>query len=214
MKTNYLQVVFSWISETINGGERAILDALSAVVPYTTAAIPAYLTYLHTRDIMSFPASVALLSAFTVEVLGVTAVSTAIRFYQWNLSHKQVADRAPFWLALSTYVFYVLITLTVNVVLEVYAGVRASAVIWAIGLFSLLSLPSGVLISVRSQFGEMLEDKREKADQRKQERQAAKGQPLPKPLGFTPQPAAQHDQNYQMSFLEDPKSPGKYKRRE
>jgi hypothetical protein len=48
-------------------------------------------------------------------------------------------------------------------------------VIWAIGLFSLLSLPSGVLISVRAQFGEMLEDKREKAEQKRQERLQLRG---------------------------------------
>lgn len=73
-------------------------------------------------------------------------------------------------LAVFTYLFYIVITLSVNVILEVYADVRSPAVIWAIALFSLLSIPSGVLISIRAQFGEMLEDKREKAEQRRQNR--------------------------------------------
>ena len=171
MKTNILEKIFGWISDTINGGERAVLDALSAIVPYTTASIPAYLTFTHTLVNMNFPVNVAFLAAFTVEVLGVTSVSTAIRFYQWNKNHKNDAEKAPFWLAVITYVFYIIITLSVNVILEIYAATRAPAVIWAIGLFSLLSLPSGVLISIRAQFGEMLEDKREKAEQRKTERQ-------------------------------------------
>jgi len=183
MKENVLEKIFKTISDTINGAERSILDALSAIVPYTTASIPAYLTYTHTRDLMDFSVGIARLAAFTVEVLGVTAVSTAIRFWQWNKSHVQEKDRAPFWLAVGTYAFYILITLSVNVILEVYAGVRAGAVIWAIGLFSLLSIPSGVLISIRAQFGEMLETKKEKAEQRKTERQQSRQpwRPMPQP---------------------------------
>ncbi|MBK9207884.1 MAG: hypothetical protein IPL71_06125 [Anaerolineales bacterium] len=176
MKSNILERAFGWLSDTINGGERAMLDALSAVVPYTTASIPAYLTFTHTRDNMNFPDGIAMLAAFTVEVLGVTAVSTAIRFWQWNKNHKNENEKAPFVLAVGTYTFYIVITLSVNVILEVYTKTRAPAVIWAIGLFSLLSFPSGVLISIRAQFGEMLEDKREKAEQRKAER---KGQRVP-----------------------------------
>lgn len=171
MSTNILERIFRWISDTINGAERAILDALSAVVPYTTASIPAYLTFTHTVNQMNFPVNVAWLAAFTVEVLGVTAVSTAIRFWQWNTNHSNKAERAPFLLAIGTYVFYIVLTLSVNVILEIYAGDRDPAVIWAIGLFSLLSIPSGVLISVRAQFSEMLEDKREKAAERKAEKQ-------------------------------------------
>lgn len=174
MNTNPLEKIFRWISDTINGGERAVLDALSAIVPYTTASIPAYLTFTHTHDQMQFPVNIATLAAFTVEVLGVTAVSTAIRFWQWNTNHNNKAERAPFWLAVGTYVFYIVITLSVNVILEIAAKQRTGAVIWAIALFSLLSIPSGVLISIRAQFGEMLEDKHERAVQRKQERQQAR----------------------------------------
>lgn len=172
---NILEKFFRFVSDTINGAERSVLDALSAIVPYTTASIPAYLTFTHTRDYMDFPINIAWMAAFTVEVLGVTAVSTAIRFFQWNKNHKMGQEKAPFTLAVSTYIFYVVIVLSVNVLLEVYAAVRNPAVIWAIGLFSLLSIPSGVLISIRAQFSEMLEDKRLKAQERKAERQAWRG---------------------------------------
>ncbi len=214
MNKNYLQVFFSWFSETINGAERSVLDALSSIVPYTTASIPAYLTYVHTSTQMDFPNYIAVLAAFTVEVLGVTSVSTAIRFWQWNKNHQK--DTAPFWLAFLTYVFYIVITLSVNVILEIYTAVRAPSVIWAIGLFSLLSIPSGVLISVRAQFGEMLEEKREKAQDKKNERLMSR--PLKsdlKPLGFSPSASVEDTKNYQLSFLEVGKSDKrKYQRRE
>ena len=184
-QSNILEKIFRTISDTINGAERAILDALSAIVPYSTASIPAYMTYWHTLEYMGFPVQIAWLAAFTVEVLGVTAVSTAIRFWQWNSNHSNKSERAPFVLAVATYAFYILITLSVNVLLEVYAGERAGAVIWAIALFSLLSIPSGVLISIRAQFGEMLEDKREKAEQRREERRSR----------FNPSPILQYNKN-------------------
>jgi hypothetical protein len=49
--------------------------------------------------------------------------------------------------------------LTVNVILEKVAGTRNTLVIFCIGLFSMLSIPSGVLIAIRSQYREMLEDR-------------------------------------------------------
>lgn len=210
MQINILEKLFRWISDTINGGERAILDALSAIVPYSTASIPAYLTYTHTLHQMNFPPNIARLSAFTVEVLGVTAVSTAIRFWQWNTNHNNKAEHAPFWLAVGTYAFYIVLTLSVNVILEVYAKERNPAVIWAIALFSLLSIPSGVLISIRAQFGEMLEDKREKAEQRKQERQQTRQPWKPQTL---PMPQMNSDTDGVKLQEEQPKKAGLFRRK-
>jgi len=171
MKTNnVLAKIFETISETINGAERSFLDLLSALVPYAVPIIPAYLTYFHTIDQMGFPIWVAITAAFTCEVLGITSVSTAIRFYRHNQLYKDAKNKAPFWLALGTYIFYIMVVLSVNVLLEVYTGIRKPAVIWAIGLFSLLSLPSAVLISIRAQYAEMLEEKKEKQAERQQQR--------------------------------------------
>lgn len=156
---NGLAALFRKISEVINGAEGALLDLLSSIVPYAVPAIPAYLTYWHTRDWMGLPHPVAFLAAFVVEVLGITSVSTAIRFYRHNQKYKDTKNKAPFWLAVGVYVFYLLITILVNVIGEVDMGQRSSAVIWGIGLFSLLSVPSGVLISIRTQFHEFLEER-------------------------------------------------------
>jgi len=212
MNTNILEKFFRWFSDTINGAERSILDALSAIVPYTTASIPAYLTYTHTLDYMQFRNEIAILAAFTVEVLGVTAVSTAIRFWQWNNNHSNKAERAPFVLAVLTYAFYIVITLSVNVLLEVYAAVRSPAVIWAIGLFSLLSIPSGVLISIRAQFGEMLEDKREKAEQRRLDRQQNRQRWTPPPRQPQPVPL-NSDTDAPGTLEEQPQRGGMFQRR-
>ena len=154
-----LSRLFDKISGIINSMERAFIDLLSALVPYAVPIIPAYLTYYHTIDAMDFPEWVAKTTAFVVEVLGIASVSTAIRFYENNKRYKDKNRQAPFWLALGTYVFYLVVVLSVNVLLEVDAALRRPVIIWAIALFTLLSVPSGVLISIRSQFTEMLENK-------------------------------------------------------
>ena len=162
MKKNFLVLIFEFLSSLISGAERSFLDLLSAFVPYFVPVIPAYLTFYHTRDLMNFPEPVAYSAAFVVEVLGMTSISTAIRFWRHNQKYKSDANRAPFALALFTYAFYIVIVLAVNVLLEVYSGTRSNAIILAIALFSLLSVPSGVLISIRSQYAEMLEERYEK----------------------------------------------------
>lgn len=155
---NILGTIFGFIADLINGAEKSFLDLLSALVPYAVPVIPAYLTFFHTRDLMGFPSSVAYTAAFVVEVLGLTSVSTAIRFWRHNKRYKADNNKAPFWLAVFVYIFYIVIVLAVNVILEIVDGSRGGWIITAIGLFSLLSVPSGVLISIRTQYSEMLED--------------------------------------------------------
>jgi len=162
---NILAKIFSFISGVLNGAEKSLLDLLSIFVPYCVPIIPAYLTYQHTINQMGFEPWIAFTAAFVVEVLGLTSVATAVRFYRYNLKYTKEANRAPFKLAVAVYVVYIVIVLVVNVVLEIVAGQRGGWVILSIGLFSLLSFPSGVLVSIRYQFSEMLE---ERAEGRKQ----------------------------------------------
>ncbi len=172
--SNFLGDIFQAIADILNGAERSFLDLLSVIVPYAVPVIPAYLTYFHTRDEMQFPDWVAWTAAFVVEVLGITAVSTAIRFWRNNLIYKSEKERAPFWLAVGVYVFYIVIVLSVNVVLEIVAATRSGWVIFSIGLFSLLSIPSGVLISIRAQYTEMLVDRSERRQERYAERRGTR----------------------------------------
>ena len=178
---NFLGSIFQAIADILNGAERSFLDLLSVIVPYAVPVIPAYLTYYHTRDEMSFPHWVAITAAFVVEVLGITAVSTAIRFWKNNQLYKSEKERAPFWLAVGVYVFYIVIVLSVNVILEIVSGVRSGWVIFSIGLFSLLSFPSGVLISIRAQYTEMLEDRTERKEEQRTKRRP-RWTPSPSPV--------------------------------
>lgn len=160
--SNILGVVFQFIADLVNGAEKSFLDLLSALVPYCVPVIPAYLTFYHVQKEMGFPVWVAWTAAFVVETLGMASVSTAIRFWYHNQKYKKSDNKAPFILAISVYAFYIVVVIMVNVILEAVSGERSPSVILTIALFTLLSVPSGVLISIRAQYSEVLDgiDKR------------------------------------------------------
>jgi hypothetical protein len=82
--------------------------------------------------------------------------------------YKTDQNRAPFKLAFGVYLFYIVIVLTVNVMLEIVSGTRGGMIITAIALFSMLSFPSGILIAIRSQYKEILEERAERKLPRQQ----------------------------------------------
>jgi len=155
---NMLNFVFRLLSDLINDAEKSFQDFLMAIVPYAVPIIPAYLTVDHVHNYMDFPTWVAWTAGFVVEAFGITAITTAIRFYYHNQKYKKVDNKAPFLPALLAYVFYVLIVITVNVILEWVSGSRSGWVILTIALFTLLSVPSGVLIAIRTQYSQVLEN--------------------------------------------------------
>jgi len=150
---------FKLATDALNSGEKYIIDFISTFVPYAVPVIPAYLTYYHTINEMAFPSWVAWTAAFVVEALGLASVATAIRFWQHNKKYKTEANRAPFNLAVGVYICYIVIVIVVNVVLEIVAETRNGWVILSIALFSLLSFPASVLISIRYIHSDILEER-------------------------------------------------------
>lgn len=155
--SNVLGIFFQFIADLVNGAEKSFLDFLSALVPYCVPVIPAYLTFYHVQREMEFPVWVAVTAAFVVETLGMASVSTAIRFWYHNQKYSKSDNKAPFKLAIGVYGFYIVIVIMVNVILEAVSGERSPSVILTIALFTLLSVPSGVLIAIRAQYADVLE---------------------------------------------------------
>jgi hypothetical protein len=166
---NILGKIFKFLTDLLNGSERYIVDFISTFVPYAVPVIPAYLTYHNTMLEMDFPQWVAWTAAFVVEALGLASVATAVRFWRHNVRYKSEANRAPFKLAVAVYVFYIVVVILVNVILEIVAGNRGGWVILSIALFSMLSFPASVLISIRYMYSEMLVERAEKNASRRGE---------------------------------------------
>ena len=151
--------VFSNFIELVNGAESAWLNAAAALIPYGVSLIPASWTFRHVMSELGFDFWTALDAGVVVELFGVVAMQTIIKFWQNNKRYtsEKSENRAPLGLAIFAYAFYLIITLIVNVVLEVVAGTREFWGIVAIGLFSLLGIPSGVLIAIRAQHKEIVD---------------------------------------------------------
>ena len=146
---------FEKISNVVNGIEDSVINLLCVLAPWFVPIIPAYLTYRHTVGDLGFPSWVAWTAAFVVEVLGLSSMRTSISFFEHNKRYSKDTNRAPVGLSISTYVFYLLVILTVNILLDLNSGVSWINVL-AIGLFSLLSVPAGLLIAIRTQHTELL----------------------------------------------------------
>lgn len=170
---NILVVFFQFLSNTINGGEKAIIDLISALVPYLVPIIPAWLMYYHAEHDMGFSHNIALTAGIVVEGLGLASVATAVRFFLYNRRFKKDAktqspNKAPFSAAMGVYAFYVVVVMLVNVIMEATStsvNSRSGWTILAIALFSLLSFPSGLLVALRVGFAEMLEERAESKKQ-------------------------------------------------
>lgn len=164
---NLLVVFFQFLSKTINGGEKAIVDLISALVPYLVPIIPAWLMYYHAEHDMGFSHNIAITAGAVVEGLGLASVATAVRFFLYNRRFKKDAktknpNKAPFWAAMGVYAFYVVVVMLVNVIMEANSTAESGRSGWtitAIALFSLLSFPSGLLVALRVGFAEMLEER-------------------------------------------------------
>ena len=178
---NFLGNIFQAIADILNGAEKSFLDLLSVISPYFVPLPAAFLTYLHSVQMLEFPEWLGWTNAFVIESLGLASVATAIRFYRNNKAYKSDKERAPFALAVFVYCFYLVITISLNVVLEIVAGTRGGWIIFSIALFTLLSVPSGILISIRSLYTEMLQERDERKAERQAERRPQWRPPAPQP---------------------------------
>lgn len=148
---------FDLITGLLNGFEDSAINTVSAIVPWFVPIIPAYLTYWHSSNDLGFPGWVGWTAACVVEFLGLASMRTSVSFYEHNRRYSAEVKKAPFWITVLTYLFYLAVVLTVNVLLDLQNGVQWQRVL-AIGLFSMLSVPSAVLISVRAQHTELLRE--------------------------------------------------------
>lgn len=152
--------------------EATFIDTVAAVTPWLAPLIPAYLVYHNMTERLGYPPIFGLVGAAAVEFLGLSAVHTAVTFWQWNDAHK--VERAPFWFAFGAGLFYVVIVLTVNAALDIWQGSDGVKIL-AHALLSLLSVDAAVIIAIRAQHARRLNERDEARQERKAARQAATG---------------------------------------
>jgi len=165
-----LKSFFDGLNEGIRGGEQSMVNFFSAVGPWLAPLAPAYSSWHHMTTAMGFPNWVSWAIAAVVEILGLSAVSTVISF--WSYNRRKMADykKAPVWVALVSFIFYLAIILIVNVLLDL---AKINSMGWDVeyvkvaanGFLSLLSVPAAIILAVRTQHHELLDDlAKEKAE--------------------------------------------------
>jgi hypothetical protein len=161
------QVLLSW-QETTKILELTLIDNISATVPWLAPVIPAYLAYSNMLAVLQFDRTVALVGAVVIEFLGQSSVTTAFQFWDYNDSRSQPARKprkpgrpakrailekrkarglAPVGVAGAASLFYLVIVITVNVILDTAPAPQRVAK----GLLSLLGIVAAVILAIRSQ---------------------------------------------------------------
>jgi hypothetical protein len=142
--------------------ENTLVDVVAAFTPWIAPLVPAAIGYDNVRTYLHFDPWLAFVYALVVEFLGLATVTTALQFWSWNQTKSEERQgEAPFLLALSTALFYLAITISVNVLLD--EGTTLVKVVKA--LASTFSIVGALTLALRSQ-----QSKRQAAvDERKAE---------------------------------------------
>jgi hypothetical protein len=127
------------------------VDVIAAFTPWIAPLVPAAIGYANVIKYLDFPIWLAWVYAAVVEFLGLATVTTALQFWSWNQDEN--GEQAPFNLALSTALFYLTITIAVNVLLD-----QGDALVKLVkALASTFSIVGALTLALRSQQGKRLE---------------------------------------------------------
>jgi hypothetical protein len=148
--------------------ESTLVDVVAAYTPWLASVIPASIGFYNvTRRLGFFPWQ-AWIYAIVVECLGLATVATTLKFWSWN--QETSGKKAPFWLAMLTGVFYLVITLSVNVILDD----GNATVKFVKALASTFSVVGALVVAMRSQQGKaekQLDDEKDATAKTQQEAQ-------------------------------------------
>ncbi len=150
--------------------ESLLVDTISGFMPWLTPIVPAIMTYEGMIEYLKFPQWAAVVAAVVVETLGLAGVTTTFQFWDYNDAKGKSEQRAPVIVALSTAVFYLVVVLTVNVIMDERATTGQAV---AKGMLSSLSLCGGIILALRSQHARRLQENREAKEERKLRRLTA-----------------------------------------
>ena len=140
---------FDRANRLIQNTEYSAVNLISSIAPWLAPLPVAFMTMTNMSDKLFFPSWISGATAATVEILGISAINTALLFSTHNRRYKADKNRVSLAIPIIAGVVYILIVLTVNVLLETtnpYAPMIARA------LLTLLSVPAALILAVRAQF--------------------------------------------------------------
>lgn len=143
---------FKTANDNIRGAEASVVNFLSAIAPWGAPLIPATMVFYNLRGLLQFEPWIAFIAAAVVEILGLATVSTAMTFWQSNRKQRANYKKMPVIVPVVCFAWYLLVTITVNVLLE--APWQPQVLIYikliARALLTTLSIPAAVTLSIRA----------------------------------------------------------------
>lgn len=140
---------FEKINDWIRGVETSFVNLISAVAPWLAPIAPAYMTYQHAVDVLSFPLWVAVPVAVVVEILGFSAISTFMTFWFFNRRNKANYKKAPTGWVIFAFAFYLALIVASNILLDMFNNAEG-AVIAVRALYTLQTIPAALIVIARA----------------------------------------------------------------
>jgi hypothetical protein len=145
--------IFERINAAIEDAESSIITLATTLIPWLAPLLPAYLTYSHLTAEIQINPIISGAMAVTVELLGLSAVSTAFSAMRHNKVHRAEKRRVSLAFPVGAYLFYIAVVIIVNVVLALPLAETARPYIHAtvLALLTLISAPAFVIAVARQE---------------------------------------------------------------
>ena len=147
--------LFDKLNDWVNNTEGSLVNFLTAFAPWLAPLAPAYMTYVHMVDFLLFPKPLAFSLALVVEILGFGTVSTFLDFWFFNRRNKAAVKKAPIWLVMVSFGFYLGLILVSNVMIDVAKAFGTEmhqnlAIVSVRALLTLQTIPAAIIVAVRT----------------------------------------------------------------
>lgn len=160
---------FDRLNDWINDTEGSLVNFLTAFSPWLAPLAPAYMTYKHMIEFLSFDPWLAWVMALVVEILGFGTVSTGLDFWFYNRANKAKKKQAPLALVFVSFGFYLSLIIVSNVFIDVatsfdlFSSDEQVAIVIVRALLTLQTIPAALIVAVRTGHRDLLREiKKEK----------------------------------------------------
>lgn len=157
-----------WFFETLDAIvdilEHTVVNTVSALSPWLAPLAPAVLVYFGLINILHFPPYLAIPIAAVIEFIGLSSVSTGMRFWAHNKRYTSDQYKVPIWIPILTFVFYLCAVLTLNIILDNSGDWRS---ITAKFVLSLLAVPAVFVLASRSMLKDIQDEIAERYSKKK-----------------------------------------------
>jgi hypothetical protein len=172
--TGTLNTLGEWVRQL----ESLATDTVAKIAPWAAPIPTAYLVGRATIIHLQWPWWVGIVTAVTIESLGLTTTATALELREYNRSKRKSDPPAPFALAVGLVAVYLMVAIGLTVALDIVPAL----VDYTPALFPALSLTGVTILALRSDHRRRIEaveaDKRKRSERRSSRRSGQRSETM------------------------------------